>query len=159
MNYIQKALEELGIANGERFFAKTPMGMHMFRIYEDCGKYIIGNVSAIDSNSEEVIAATYRDALLDILSGSLQIKLIPQFTDDEKAFIRLATGIKWVARDRDGKLFRYDRMPLKSTSSSCWYLLSDGTATRIDDITHFKFASIRWEDTEPTSRAQILGEV
>jgi len=154
MNYIQKALEELGIANGERFFAKTPMGMHMFRIYEDCGKYIIGNVSAIDSNGEEVIAATYRDALLDILSGSLQIKLIPQFTDDEKAFIRLATGIKWLARDKSGELYAYPDKPVNSVS--VW---EGDYCVCMSDITHFKFASIRWEDTEPTSREQILGEV
>lgn len=76
-----------------------------------------------------------------------------EFTKQEKALIRPLDNIEWIARDRDGILYGYIQKPEKRDFK--W----SGIAHI--DITHSsscEFKAIKWEDTEPTSREEILRE-
>ena len=76
-----------------------------------------------------------------------------EFTEQEKAVIRALDNIAWIARGRDGILYGYTQKPKKSDFDWC------GIAHI--NITHSSscaFKAIKWEDDEPTSREEILGE-
>lgn len=80
------------------------------------------------------------------------------FTDREKEFIKLFPEIKYVARDSYGVLFAYTDKPQKGRTT--WdYFCNDISATfRSISLWKLDFDSIQWEDEEPTSREEILGE-
>ena len=81
-----------------------------------------------------------------------------EFTNDERKFIELLDKAKWVARDNNGEAYIFSRKPYKE-SNGRWY--SDGDDSyyvRLTLFTSLPFAAIKSTDTEPTSRAEILGE-
>lgn len=82
-----------------------------------------------------------------------------QFTDREKAFVKLFPDIKYLARDDEGKLFAYRQKPFKDEEEG-WWTCDDDTDILFEislrDL--LKFNSIDWEDEEPTSREEILEE-
>ena len=51
----------------------------------------------------------------------------------------------WVARDKDGELWLHEQEPVKCTENGQW--ISHGNVTRIYPE---RFASVTWEDEEPT---------
>lgn len=75
------------------------------------------------------------------------------FTKKEKALIRLFPKLKWVAKDKNGKVFGYDTKPLKT--NDFWYLPNSYYCNLLA-LSDCKFSAIKWEDTEPTSRDEIL---
>lgn len=81
------------------------------------------------------------------------------FTDREKAFITLFPEIKYIARDKNNKIFGYHRKPFKDEEEGWWVYKGGGpdTVIEIRFWTPLKFESIQWEDEEPTSREEILG--
>ena len=81
-----------------------------------------------------------------------------RFTDREKTFIKLFPEIKYVARDSYGVLFAYTDKPQKGRTT--WeYFCNDISATfRSISLWRLNFNSIQWEDEEPTSREEILGQ-
>ena len=75
-----------------------------------------------------------------------------EFTDDERALIKLLDRVKWIVRDDYENLWGCLSKPRKFDVWQCedMYLL--------ENITSLPFAAIKSTDTEPTSRAEILGE-
>ena len=86
----------------------------------------------------------------------LNAEAVKEFSEKDKEVIRALDKVQWVARDNDGKLFAYTTKPFKS--EGYWYSASPGSASRIDNLFTAEFASVKWEDKEPTSREEILGE-
>lgn len=77
-----------------------------------------------------------------------------EFTEQEKAAIRALDKVNWVARDRDGIVYGYINEPKKQ--NFLWSCKGEGFG--ISFFTSCEFKAIKWEDTEPTSREEILGE-
>lgn len=78
-----------------------------------------------------------------------------QFTDREKAFVKLFPLIKYIARNMDGDLYMFASKPEKGNST--WKAV-EGYAWWIQDFMCLNFNSITWNDEEPTSREEILGK-
>lgn len=79
------------------------------------------------------------------------------FTEREKAFITLFPEIQYIARDKNNKIFGYCRKPFKDEEEG-WWVYQGGGVIEIRFGTLLRFESIQWEDEEPTSREEILGE-
>lgn len=75
------------------------------------------------------------------------------FTEEQKNFIRTCDKIKFLARDSKGELFAYSVKP--NRISILW--MGD-IAAYVPALTSIHFPQIKWEDEEPTSREEILGE-
>jgi len=66
-------------------------------------------------------------------------------TPDVIAWDRLPAWAKWVARDSDGRVFAYNRVP--GLGSSIWKL-GDGECRRIDDFPGFvQIGTVDWTDS------------
>ena len=76
------------------------------------------------------------------------------FTEQERTIIKALDKIKWVARDKDGDVYGYPDKPTKCSFS--WSIGKNGYI-KFASCTSCEFNSIKWEDTYPTSRAEILG--
>ena len=84
------------------------------------------------------------------------------FTEEEKAFIRACDNIKYLTRNAYGNLYAFageekpkkyfdgwgTEAPVKG-ASPYWGVFLFG-------ITSLSFSAIKWEDSEPTSREEIL---
>ena len=83
------------------------------------------------------------------------------FTEREKAFITLFPEIQYIARDKNNKIFGYHRKPFKDEEEGCWVYKGGGpdSVIEIRFWTLLRFESIQWEDEEPTSREEILGDL
>ena len=79
-----------------------------------------------------------------------------EFTDDERKFIELLDKAEWVARDYDNTLGMFSKKPRHNEISGRW--ASYGEHFCLTAITSLPFSAIKSTDTEPTSRAEILGE-
>lgn len=79
-----------------------------------------------------------------------------EFTDEERKFMELLDKMNWVARDKDGEAWAFNLKPHKNNFGSWITCEEDGV--RLSDFTSLPFAAIKSTDTEPTSRAEILGE-
>ena len=77
-----------------------------------------------------------------------------EFTDDERKVIELLDKVEWVAREGCGEAYIFGSMPYKENSR--WYS-DDSYCLRLALFTSLPFAAIKSTDTEPTSRAEILG--
>lgn len=78
-----------------------------------------------------------------------------KFTDDERKVIELLDKVEWVARDSCGEAYIFGSMPYKK--NGIWY--NDYSyCLRLALFTSLPFVAIKSTDTEPTSRAEILGE-
>lgn len=78
-----------------------------------------------------------------------------EFTDEERKFMELLDKAEWVARDIDEVLCVYIDKPHRGVDGF-WH--ANSNAIYINDLTSLPFAAIKSTDTEPTSRAEILGE-
>ena len=118
---------------------------------------------AVDKDTNKIMPCGNCDrCLFDSISCSAAIKWLnaeymepKKFTDDERKFIKLLDNAEWVARDYNGTLWIYLDKPYKKYKSR-WE--STGEHFCISSITSLPFAAIKSTDTEPTSRAEILGE-
>lgn len=81
-----------------------------------------------------------------------------QFTEREKAFVKLFPEIKYIARDKWGKLFAYKDKPEKYEDREEWFNCDDPDSFYEIHFWELKFNSIQWEDEEPTHRSEILGD-
>ena len=96
------------------------------------------------------IMKVYKDYTLKELLWERKEKL--KLTEDEKAILRnLPKEYKWIARDIDGCLYVYASKPKKGITM--WE--SDGLPMIPFD--HL-FQFIKWEDEEPYSIEELLGE-
>ena len=76
------------------------------------------------------------------------------FTEQERTVIKALDKIEWVAKDDYGDVYGFTHTPVKL--DKCW-ALSTGGFVNISETTSCKFEAIKSTDTEPTSRAEILG--
>lgn len=78
------------------------------------------------------------------------------FTEREKAFLKLFPVFQYIAKDKNGEVFAFISKPVKGIE--CW-ISSDNYGFYIPDYMELHFNDIRWEDEEPTSREEILGDL
>ena len=81
-----------------------------------------------------------------------------EFTEQEKAAIRALDKVKWVAKNKCGSVEGFIDKPYKD--GKYWVVNTTGEiySVIISKFTSCKFKAIKWEDDEPTSREEILGE-
>lgn len=77
------------------------------------------------------------------------------FSEKDKEVIRALDKVNWVVRDERGVLYGYHGKPYKSRG--IWFCPGD-YVINLTPFTTAEFAPVKWEDDEPTSRAEILGE-
>lgn len=77
------------------------------------------------------------------------------FTEEQKNFIRVCDKVKYIARNMAGRLYSYCFKPEKYQT---FWQDHARTATSLCDLSNIDFPQIKWEDEEPTSREEILGE-
>ena len=77
----------------------------------------------------------------------------PKITEDEKAILKvlLKEKYKWIARDKNGCLYVYASKPEKVIT--IW----EGSGLPMMPFNHL-FQFIKWEDDEPYSIEELLGE-
>ena len=122
------------------------------------GKWAVNEVNEIIS-CEVCKECIFRDGgyCTDERKKWLNAEAVKEFSEKDKEVIRALDKVQWVARDDDGKLFAYTTKPFKDIAGY-WYSASPESASRIDNLFTAEFASVKWEDDWPTSRAEILGE-
>lgn len=79
-----------------------------------------------------------------------------EFTEQEKAVIKALDKIEWVVKDKHGDVWGTIKRPYKN-KSNLWWEVDDLNTFCLSNVTSCEFKLIKWEDTEPTSRAEILG--
>lgn len=79
------------------------------------------------------------------------------FTEEQKNVVRVFDVINYIARDSDGGLWGFANKPYKN--KFYWELDYPSFYCNLDKLTSIDFPQIKWEDKEPTSREEILGEV
>lgn len=131
---------------------------------------IQGHHFAFDKQSKRVVACSYircDDCLFHGVSscaqkilewGNTECEESKRFTEREKAFITLFPEIKYIARDKWGKLFAYKDKPEKYEDREEWFNCDDPDSFYEIHFWGLEFNSIKWEDEEPTSREEILGK-
>ena len=78
----------------------------------------------------------------------------PQLTEDEKVILRnLPKEYKWIARDSDNLIYMFRKKPCKHHN----IIWSDGYKFTFFPFGHL-FQFIQWEDEEPYSIEELLGE-
>ena len=102
-------------------------------------------------NSDIVIMKVYKDYTLKELLWERKEKPQPKLTEDEKAILRnVPQYYKWIARDGNGVVCLYPDKPHKS--KTIW----DSYGALFPFPHLFQF--IKWEDEEPYSIEELLGE-
>ena len=108
------------------------------------------NLKYIDDLNELDIMEVYKDYTLKELLWERKEK--PKPTYDEKIILRnLPKKYKWIARDKNGLIFLFSKKPSKCDYSWIGY----------NDIAfpyYHLFQFIKWEDEEPYSIEELLGE-
>lgn len=74
------------------------------------------------------------------------------FTEEEKAIFRALPNANWVARDMNGFVRIYK---FKPTKRKCGWA-SDEQSFDVKTFSDAEFSAVKWEDSEPTSREEIL---
>lgn len=78
-----------------------------------------------------------------------------EFTEQEKLIVKVVEKAKWFAKDKNGKTFGFFNKPRKA--NNVWITDTSGYVI-LNDFTDYTFPTLSWEDTEPTSREEILRE-
>ena len=116
--------------------------------YNENLKFNNGNLNEFD------IMKVYKDYTLTELLWERKEK--PQFTEDEKVILRnLPKEYKWIARDEEGDLAVHNVKPYKSPEF--WVSESDIAWEYLVPFNNL-FQFIKWEDDEPYSIEELLGE-
>ena len=77
------------------------------------------------------------------------------FSEKDKEVIRALDKVKWVAREENGIIYGYYNKPQKS--SGTWFCFNDYPIS-LARFSTAEFSPVKYEDDEPTSREEILGE-
>lgn len=78
-----------------------------------------------------------------------------EFTEEEKTVFRVCKNLEYAARDYNGIVWGYFCKPNKTRD--CWSCVGFiDNAINLSKLTGLEFKSILWEDSEPTSREEIL---
>lgn len=87
-----------------------------------------------------------------------EYKTEKHFTEGDKAVLRAFDKIQWVAKDYNDSVYGYIQRPYKNGLT---WNVEDGATfnfSAMQNISSATFTDIKWEDDEPTSREEILGE-
>ena len=84
-----------------------------------------------------------------------EYKTKKHFSEADKAVLRVLDKVQWVARNKNGNVIAYWEKP-KKTHLDFWDSYIGGI--NLTEATSAEFSAIQWEDEEPTSREEILGE-
>ena len=84
-----------------------------------------------------------------------------EFSEADKDFVRVFDKLNWFARDGAGNLYMFHRKPYKGEVN--WRSKDGESAVMLEcecmyQETSATFKSLSWEDDEPTSREEILGD-
>lgn len=93
------------------------------------------------------------DAMIEWLNAEADGK--KAFSEKDKEVIRALDNVKWVARDKNGRIYGYHNKPLKVRGT---WLYSFDFPTDLEYLSTAEFSPVKYEDGKPTSRAEILGE-
>ena len=109
------------------------------------------NLKCINDINELDIMKVYKDYTLTELLWERKETI--KLTEDEKAILKvlLKEKYKWIARDKNGCLYVYASKPEKVIT--IW----EGSAFPMMPFNHL-FQFIKWEDDEPYSIEELLGE-
>lgn len=77
------------------------------------------------------------------------------FSEKDKEVLRALDKVQWVAREKNGTICGYHNKPLKSRGT---WLYSFDYPTNLAYLSTAEFSSVKYEDDEPTSRKEILGD-
>lgn len=125
-------------------------------------EYKTGNW-AVDKNTGEIMNCLYCAECLfcsDCYDTKIEwlvseYKERKEFTEDEQKFMELLDKVEWVARESNGDVWGHLEKPYKNSYGN-W--CSDDGIINLTIFSSLPFAAIKSTDTEPTSRAEILGE-
>ena len=81
-----------------------------------------------------------------------------RFSEADKAVLRAFDKIQWVAKDYNNSVYGYIQRPYKNGLT---WNVEDGATFNFSAMQNFSsatFTDVKWEDEEPTSREEILGE-
>lgn len=82
------------------------------------------------------------------------------FSEEQKTILQNALRkcnlIRYLARDKDGALWGYSRKPKRTHDG--WIICGAGGYIYLPNSISIAFPQITWEDKEPTSCEEILGE-
>lgn len=112
----------------------------------------------IDLKSEECVPVRLRDFMKVYEDYTLQNLLWerkekPILTEDEKAILRnIDKDYKWIARDKNTRLFAYPNEPYKHHGALGWL----GNNSESMQLFKHLFQFIQWEDTEPYLIGELL---
>ena len=110
------------------------------------------NLNIIDCDNGLDIMKVYKDYTLKELLWERKEKPQIKLTEDEKAILRnLPKEYKWIARDLSGMVYIFIERPEKG--QAIWY----GCGQPMIPFYHL-FQFIKWEDEEPYSIEDLLGE-
>ena len=130
--------------NSDKFLNLDDYGFLWIRNFDE-------NLNIIDRDNELDIMKVYKDYTCKELLWERKEK--PQLNEDEKAILRnLPKEYKWIARDECTYMYLYTNKPVKN---ACRGWNGDGFARF---IFHNLFQFIKWEDEEPYSIEELLGE-
>ena len=108
------------------------------------------NLTSVDDYTKFDIVKVYKDYTLTELLWERKEK--PQLNEDEKVILRsLPKEYKWITRDLSGMVYIFIERPEKG--QAIWY----GCGQPMIPFYHL-FQFIQWEDNEPYSIAELLGE-
>ena len=85
--------------------------------------------------------------------ANAEYKKTKRFTEHEILFIKALPRVRYVARNKDGTVWVYDRKPERKEEHFSAEHALFSIAYRVFGLT---FESVKWEDEEPTSREEIL---
>ena len=140
-------------------------GKHMVKYRDGTFRFVGEHDSLLDDVGDKVHALYCYDERLIDNDGDKTFDIVavyelnevwkreePTITEDEKTILRnLPETCKWIARDRDGRLFVYRDKPSKATTA--W--LSTLGYTFLDSFNHL-FKMVKWEDDEPWKIEDLL---
>ena len=92
---------------------------------------------------------------LNVMKEWLNAEEKKEFSEKDKEVIRALDKVQWVVRNKNGNVVAYWEKP-KKTHLNFWDSYMGGI--NLTEATSAEFSAIQWEDDEPTSRAEILGE-
>ena len=115
-------------------------------------------------DTEVIISKSVAEKICNLIN-----KIVDSTSDEEDKYFTEAerTDVfemqykwKYFARDKNGELVAFTKKPYKKGDNGYWQVnnceMSD--YVKIGEIFKETFDSIQWEDEEPTSREEILGE-
>ena len=140
---LRNGFKFLFLGNNKELIELTGIGCTAIDYYHE-------NLTRINQDENYDIMKVYKDYTLTDLLWERKEK--PQLNEDEKVILRsLPKEYKWITRDLSGMVYIFIERPEKG--QAIWY----GCGQPMIPFYHL-FQFIQWEDEEPYSIEELLGE-